>query len=102
MASFGVSITAVGIGIAYLPVDRWTRAFLAVGFLYAVTSAFTLAKCVRDAQESSSVVQRLDQARVEKLLAGPRPVRRAGAAAAPEGLTPAYVGEPASSGTSVA
>ena len=69
MVSFGVSMAAMGIGIAYLPVDRWTRAFLIVGFLYAVTSAFTLAKCVRDQQESSSVVQRLDQARVDKLLA---------------------------------
>ena len=29
--SFGVSLVAVGTGIAYLPVDSWVRAFLAVG-----------------------------------------------------------------------
>ena len=73
--SFGVSAVAVGIGITYLPVDRWTRGFLAVGSLFLVSSAFTLAKCVRDAQESQSVVTRLDQARVDKLLAEHDPFR---------------------------
>ena len=45
------------------------RAFLAVGTLFLVTSSFTLAKCVRDAQETSLLATRLDQARVEKILA---------------------------------
>jgi hypothetical protein len=68
-ASFGVSLTAVGFGIAYLPVGSWLRAFLAVGILYTVTSAFTLAKCVRDRQEETALVSRVDQARLDKLLA---------------------------------
>jgi hypothetical protein len=37
--------------------------------LYVVTSAFTLAKCVRDQQEASEVISRVDRARLEKLLA---------------------------------
>ena len=52
--SFGVAALAVGIGITYLPVDRWIRGFLAVGCLFLVSSSFTLAKCVRDAQESTA------------------------------------------------
>ncbi len=67
--SFGASLTAVGLGIAYLPVGAWIRAFLAVGILYTITSAFTLAKVVRDRQEESAVVSRVDQARLDKLLA---------------------------------
>jgi hypothetical protein len=67
-ASFAVSLTAVGIGIAYLPVSPWVRAFLTVGILYTVTSSFTLAKCVRDRQEETAVISRVDQARLEKLL----------------------------------
>jgi hypothetical protein len=67
--SFAVSLFAVGMGIAYLPADPWTRSFLAIGVLYAVTSSFTLAKCVRDRQESEAVNQRIDQARLDKLLA---------------------------------
>jgi hypothetical protein len=67
--SFGISLVALGVAVAYLPADPWVRAFLALGVLYAVTSTFTLAKCVRDRQESSAVVSRVDQARLDKLLA---------------------------------
>jgi hypothetical protein len=67
--SFGVALLAVTLGICYLPVDAWMRAFLAVGTLFLVTSTFTLAKCVRDAQETSTLASRLDQARVERILA---------------------------------
>lgn len=67
--AFGIALLAVVLGICYLPVDPWMRAFLAVGTLFLVTSSFTLAKCVRDAQETTMVASRLDQARVEKILA---------------------------------
>ena len=66
--SFAVSVIAVGRGIVYLPVQPWVRAFLAIAVLYVVTSSFTLAKCVRDYQEDTSVVNRVDQARLDKLL----------------------------------
>jgi hypothetical protein len=36
---------------------------------YVVTSSFTLAKCVRDNQETSQVVNRVDQVRLERFLA---------------------------------
>jgi hypothetical protein len=32
------------------------------------TSAFTLAKCIRDRQEETALVSRVDQARLDKLL----------------------------------
>jgi hypothetical protein len=67
--SFGVSLVATILGIAYLPVGGWVRAFLGLGLLFVVTSAFTLAKCIRDQQEDSTVVNRVDQARLDKLLA---------------------------------
>jgi hypothetical protein len=67
-ASFAISLVSVAVGIYYLPVGGWVRAFLAIGLLYVVTSAFTLAKCVRDAQEVGTVVRRVDQARIDKLL----------------------------------
>ncbi|WP_203955115.1 YiaA/YiaB family inner membrane protein [Planotetraspora mira] len=67
--SFGVSVTALAVGVAYLPVNGWVRAFLSLGLLYVVTSTFTLAKCVRDRQEESTLVGRVDQARLDKLLA---------------------------------
>jgi hypothetical protein len=67
--SFAVAIGAVVLGTCYLPVGPWERAFLALGSLFLVTSTFTLAKCVRDAQETSGLTSRLDQARLDKILA---------------------------------
>jgi hypothetical protein len=67
--AFGVALLGIIIGEVYLPIDPWMRAFLAVATIFLVTSAFTLAKCVRDAQENLTVVNRLDQARLERLLA---------------------------------
>ncbi|MFB7128178.1 hypothetical protein DR950_26250 [Kitasatospora xanthocidica] len=66
--SFALSGTALAVGIIYLPVGGWTRAFLGLGLLFTVSSAFTLAKVIRDRQESNDMVTRVDQARLEKLL----------------------------------
>ncbi len=67
--SFAVSLGVTIIGIGYLHESRWIRAFLALGLLYVVTSSFTLAKCIRDRQEEAAIVSRVDQARLDKLLA---------------------------------
>ena len=67
--SFGVALSVTIIGIGYLPESRWIRAFLALGVLYVVTSSFTLAKCIRDRQEETALVSRVDQAKLDKFLA---------------------------------
>jgi hypothetical protein len=67
--SFTVSLSVTIIGIGYLPDARWVRAFLALGLLYVVTSSFTMAKCIRDRQEETAIISRVDQARLDKLLA---------------------------------
>ena len=54
VASFAVAMAATAIGIYQLDTDAWVRAFLAVAVLYLVTSAFTLAKVVRDKQEAAA------------------------------------------------
>lgn len=69
MASFAVALAATIVGIGYLHDSRWVRAFLALGLLYTVTSAFTLAKIIRDRGEETDLVSRVDQARLDKLLA---------------------------------
>jgi hypothetical protein len=77
--SFALALGAMVVGVAYLPVGAWVRAFLAVGLLYVVTSTFTLAKVVRDRQQEGQVVSRVDQARLDKLLAEHDPFRVEGA-----------------------
>ncbi|WP_395692861.1 YiaA/YiaB family inner membrane protein [Nocardioides sp.] len=77
-AAFGLALLTLLIAIYYLPADGWPKAFLALGTLFLTTSAFSLAKCVRDAQESQYVVSRLDQARVDRILADHDPWKQAG------------------------
>jgi hypothetical protein len=67
--AFGLALFTMLIAVYYLPVDPWPRAFLALGTVFLTTSTFSLAKCVRDAQENQYVVSRLDQARVDRILA---------------------------------
>jgi hypothetical protein len=73
--SFAVALLTMVFSVFYLPVDPWIRAFLGLGIMYLTTSAFTLAKCVRDAQENQAVYARLDQARVDKILSEHDPFR---------------------------
>ncbi|GGZ07006.1 hypothetical protein GCM10010365_27520 [Streptomyces poonensis] len=68
VASFAVAMAATAVGIYQLDADAWVRGFLAIAVLYLVTSAFTLAKVIRDRQEAGQIVSRVDQARLEKLL----------------------------------
>lgn len=67
--SFAVSLASVVIALIYLPTEGWIRAFLGLGLLYVVTSTVTLCKVVRDRQETAEVTNRVDQARLDKLLA---------------------------------
>ncbi|MCX4552012.1 YiaA/YiaB family inner membrane protein [Streptomyces sp. NBC_01387] len=76
VASFGIALAAMALGILNLDVDVWVRAFLGLGLLYLTTSAFTLAKIIRDRQEAGQIVTRVDQARLEKLLAEHDPFQK--------------------------
>ncbi|GAA0915297.1 hypothetical protein GCM10009574_018770 [Streptomyces asiaticus] len=76
IASFAVAMAATAIGIFQLSANAWVRGFLAISVLYLVTSAFTLAKVIRDRQEAGQIVSRVDQARVEKLLANHDPFEK--------------------------
>jgi len=67
--AFGIALFSMIVAIVYLAGDPWPKAFLALNTLFLCTSAFSLAKCVRDAQESQNVAARLDQARVDRILA---------------------------------
>lgn len=71
--SFGLAFGASLVGIFYLEVDPWARAFLAIGLAMTVSSTFTLAKTLRDIHEANLLVKRVDHARVEKMLIEQKP-----------------------------
>lgn len=47
-ASFGVAVTLCATGLAYLPGTDLDRAFMVMGYLFCLSTAFALAKYVRD------------------------------------------------------
>ena len=67
-ASIALSLGMTGIGIGYLPVDAWIRAFLAMGMLFSVGSALSLAKTLRDNHEALRLLNRLSEAKTEKIV----------------------------------
>ena len=66
--AFGASVLMVAGGIAYLPLDWWVRGYFAIGVAMIIQSCFTLAKNIRDIHESSRMINRIDEARTERLL----------------------------------
>ncbi|MDI9916074.1 YiaA/YiaB family inner membrane protein [Rhodococcus sp. IEGM 1379] len=75
--AFAISFVGTLVGIAYLPIDAWQRGFLGMSLLFLVTSTFTLAKVIRDQQEASTVRVRVDEARLDKLIAEHDPFKTA-------------------------
>jgi hypothetical protein len=73
--AFAASLGGLSIGIAYLPVGPWPRAFLALAVLFTVSSSFSLAKTLRDQHESRHVLARVDEAKLERLLTEHDPYR---------------------------
>jgi hypothetical protein len=66
--SFGASAFMVGIGIFLLPLDLSIKGYLAMGFLMLVQSCITMTKTMRDIQESNRLVNRIEDAKAERLL----------------------------------
>jgi len=71
--SFAASVLLVGGGIFALPLDWWIRAYFAMGVAMLVQSAFTLSKTIRDLHETNRMINRIEEARTEKLLGAERP-----------------------------
>ena len=67
--SFIISISATTIGIVYLPVDPWTKGFMGMGLAFSVGSTISLTKTQRDIHEGKKLTAKIEEARVEKILA---------------------------------
>lgn len=66
--SFIASIGLMGIGVILLPIDLWMRAYLLIGTLMLVQSCIIMTKTQRDVHEGTRLVNRIEDARTEKLL----------------------------------
>ena len=67
-ASFFAAVGMVGVGILFAPIDIWIKAYFAMGAALLVQSCITMTKTLRDVHESSKMVNRIEDARAERLL----------------------------------
>jgi hypothetical protein len=73
--AFMLSVGSLSLGIFCLPVDAWVKGYMGMGTLFALGSTASLSKTVRDLHEAKQVTARIDEAKVEKLLAEHHPLR---------------------------
>ena len=66
--AFGIAFIGMIAGLMYLQADIAMKGFLAMSYLFTVTSCFTLAKVVRDRHESEKIVNKVENAKTEKFL----------------------------------
>jgi hypothetical protein len=68
-ASFAAAVVMVGGGIVLMNVDVALKAYLGIGMLMLVQSCMTLTKTLRDQYEGTRLVNRIEDARAQELLA---------------------------------
>lgn len=76
--SFVIAVAATTIGVINLPSNgsnAWVKGYLGMGLLFTVSSTFSLGKTVRDIHEAKKIASRVDEARVERLLAEHHPLK---------------------------
>jgi hypothetical protein len=66
--SFVAALAMVVVGIILMPLDLAMKGYLAMGVAMLIQSCITLTKTLRDNDEVGKLVNRLDDARTERLL----------------------------------
>ena len=69
-ASFIGSVLMVAAGVVLMPVELWTKGYFAMGIVMLIQSCVTVTKTIRDVHESSKLVNRIEDAKAERLLMG--------------------------------
>ena len=67
-ASFAASAFLVAVGVFFLPISIWMQGYLTMGIVMLVQTCITLTKTVRDNYESGKFVNRIEDAKAERLL----------------------------------
>ena len=67
-ASFAGAVGMIAIGILFAPIDVWLKAYFAMGAAMLVQSCITVTKTIRDVHEGTSFLNRIEDAKTERLL----------------------------------
>jgi hypothetical protein len=67
-AAFLGSLAMVALGILFMPLDIWIKGYFAMGVAMLVQSCITVTKTIRDVHEGKRLVNRIEDAKTERLL----------------------------------
>ena len=68
--AFAAAFLMMAIGIWSLPAETWVKGYFSMGLVFLIGSTFTLSKTLRDQFEARKLVNRIDEAKTERLLKG--------------------------------
>lgn len=66
--AFLIALVMMCAGIYLLPVSGWIKGYLGMGLFFLVASTVTMTKTVRDRHEAHKIVNRVHEAKTEKIL----------------------------------
>ena len=66
--SFAISFIGMIVGLVYLQMDIYQKAFIGMTYLFSISSCFVLAKVVRDKQESEDYVKKIENAKNQQMI----------------------------------
>jgi len=69
-ATFIGAVLMIAGGIVLMPLDIWIKGYFAMGIIMLVQSCVTMTKTIRDVHESGKLVNRIEDAKAERLLMG--------------------------------
>ena len=56
------------VGLLYLQMDIYQKAFIGMTYLFSISSCFVFAKVVRDKQESQDYIKKIENAKTEQMI----------------------------------
>lgn len=69
-ATFIGAVLMIAGGIVLMPLDIWIKGYFAMGIVMLIQSCITMTKTIRDVHESGKLVNRIEDAKAERLLMG--------------------------------
>ena len=67
-ASFAIAVLMMAAGVFAVEGDLGVKAFFGMGTVFLISSTFNLSKMLRDRYEGTKLVNRIDEAKTERLL----------------------------------
>ena len=67
-ANVAIALAMTVGGVFFLPLDIWIKGYMLMGIAMLVSSSISVTKTIRDVQESSRLLTKIEDAKTEQLL----------------------------------